>query len=85
VLVANGDYDGGFAGASGPAASADLWLIRGDPRTGGLVDDAAAARFTGLLGERHVITISRAPHTLRIEPPDSGCGCRGVSSQNART
>jgi pimeloyl-ACP methyl ester carboxylesterase len=63
VLTANGDYDGGFAEAVGPAAASDLWLIRGDPTTGGLVDDAAAARFTELLGEHHVITISRAPHS----------------------
>jgi pimeloyl-ACP methyl ester carboxylesterase len=64
VLVANGDFDGGYADLADPsAAGVDRWLIRGDPTTGGLVPDEAAARFAALLGNDRVITIARAPHS----------------------
>jgi pimeloyl-ACP methyl ester carboxylesterase len=64
VLVANGDFDGGLADLANPsAAGVDRWLIRGDPAAGGLIPDAAAARFAALLGNDRVITIPRAPHS----------------------
>jgi pimeloyl-ACP methyl ester carboxylesterase len=64
VLLANGDYDGGYAELADPsAASVERWLIRGDPSAGGLVSDQAAARFAGLLGSDRVITIPRASHS----------------------
>jgi pimeloyl-ACP methyl ester carboxylesterase len=64
VLLRNGDWDGGYADLADPsAASVDRWLIRGDPDAGGLIPDAAAARFEALLGDGRVMTISRAPHS----------------------
>lgn len=64
VLLRNGDWDGGFGDLADPsAASVDRWLIRGDPDAGGLVSSEAAARFATLLGNDHVLTIARAPHS----------------------
>jgi pimeloyl-ACP methyl ester carboxylesterase len=64
VLLANGDYDGGYADLADPAAAnVARWLIRGDPTAGGLVSDEAAARFAALLGSDRVITIPRASHS----------------------
>jgi pimeloyl-ACP methyl ester carboxylesterase len=64
VLLANGDYDGGYAELADPAAAnVARWLIRGDPTAGGLVSDEAAARFAALLGSDRVITIPRASHS----------------------
>jgi pimeloyl-ACP methyl ester carboxylesterase len=64
LLLANGDYDGGYAELADPAAAnVDRWLIRGDPSAGGLVSDDAAARFAALLGSDRVITIPRATHS----------------------
>jgi len=64
VLLANGDWDGGLADLLDErAAAVDRWLIRGDPAAGGMVDDDAAARFSAALGDDHVITIARAPHS----------------------
>ena len=63
VLVSN-DYDGGYADLSHPsAASIERWLIRGDPTAGGLIPDAAAARFEALLGTDRVMTIPGSPHS----------------------
>jgi pimeloyl-ACP methyl ester carboxylesterase len=70
VLLRNGDWDGGYADLADPsAASVDRWLIRGDPAAGGLIPDAAAARFAALLGEDRVITIRRAPHSPHRSHP----------------
>jgi pimeloyl-ACP methyl ester carboxylesterase len=64
VVLENGDWDGGLADLRDPAAAGvDTWLIRGDPATGGYVDDAAALEFASLIGEDHVITIPGAPHS----------------------
>ena len=64
VLLNNGDWDGGYADLADPsAARVDRWLIRGDPPSGGLIADEAAARFETLLGSGRVITIARAPHS----------------------
>ena len=73
VLRENGDWDGGYAELAGSAAATvDRWLIRGDPTAGGLIPDAAAARFAALLGADRVITIPRSPHSpFRTHPAET--------------
>jgi pimeloyl-ACP methyl ester carboxylesterase len=64
VLLDNGDWDGGMADLRDPAAAGlDVWLIRGDPATGGYVDDDAAAAFAAIIGRDHVLTITGGPHS----------------------
>ena len=70
VLLDNGDWDGGLADLRDPASRGiDTWLIRGDPSTGGYVDDTAAAAFEELLGADHVITIPDSPHSPQRTHP----------------
>ena len=66
----NGDWDGGIGALREPAAAGvDTWLIRGDPATGGYVDDEAADIFRGLIGADHVITIADSPHSPQRTHP----------------
>jgi len=70
VLLENGDWDGGLADLRDPARTGiDTWLIRGDPATGGYIDDAAATSFEELLGADHVITIPDSPHSPQRTHP----------------
>jgi pimeloyl-ACP methyl ester carboxylesterase len=70
VLLQNGDWDGGLGDLRDPAAAGiDTWLIRGDPATGGYVDDAAAQVFRELIGADHVITIPGSPHSPQRTHP----------------
>ncbi|HEX5239608.1 MAG TPA: alpha/beta fold hydrolase [Candidatus Limnocylindrales bacterium] len=72
ILLDNGDWDAGIAALADPAAEAsDVWLIRGDPKAGCLVPDAAIPAIEQRLGTDHVVTISGAPHSpqrTHIEP-----------------
>ena len=45
------------------AAGIPVWLVRGEPASGGLTPDAAAAEFARRYGDDHVITIAGAPHS----------------------
>ncbi len=64
VLLDNGDWDGGMADLRDPAAAGlDVWLVRGDPATGGYVDDDAALAFAAIIGRDHVLTITGGPHS----------------------
>jgi pimeloyl-ACP methyl ester carboxylesterase len=70
VVLENGDWDGGLRYLREPAAAGiDTWLIRGDPSTGGYVDDEAAQAFRALIGADHVITIAEAPHSPQRTHP----------------
>ena len=70
VLLDNGDWDGGLADLRDPAARGlDVWLIRGDPQTGGYVDDAAARAFGDVIGHDHVVTIVGGPHSPQRTHP----------------
>jgi pimeloyl-ACP methyl ester carboxylesterase len=70
VLLENGDWDGGLGDLRDPAAAGiDTWLIRGDPATGGYVDDEAADAFGAVIGDDHVITIPRSPHSPQRTHP----------------
>jgi pimeloyl-ACP methyl ester carboxylesterase len=70
VVLDNGDWDGGLADLRDPAAAGlDVWIIRGDPRTGSYVDDAAARDFAAIVGEDHVVTIEGGPHSPQRTHP----------------
>lgn len=73
ILLENGDWDGGLRDISDPAAQGlDIWLIRGDPKAGGLVPDAAATAFAARLGEDHVVTIPGGHHSpMRSHPVET--------------
>ena len=70
VLTENGDWDGGLADLSDPAAAGVAFrLVRGEPAFGGLVPDPAAVAFAARLGVAHVITIARGAHSpMRLRP-----------------
>jgi pimeloyl-ACP methyl ester carboxylesterase len=64
VLLDNGDWDGGLAELADPAAAGiPVWLIRGDPATGGYIPDAVVPAFAARIGADHVITIPDGPHS----------------------
>ena len=70
VLLDNGDWDGGLADLSDPAtAGIPVWLIRGDPATGGYIPDAIVPAFEALIGADHVITIAGGPHSPQRTHP----------------
>ena len=70
VLLENGDWDGGLADLRDPAAAGiDAWLVRGDPATGGYVDDDAADDFASVIGADHVLTIPGSPHAPQRTHP----------------
>jgi len=64
VLLDTGDWDGGLADLADPAtAGIPVWLVRGDPATGGYVADEHVPAFAALIGAVHVITIPGGPHS----------------------
>ena len=76
VLLDNGDWDGGLADLRDPAAAGlDVWLVRGDPATGGYVDDDAAAAFAAVIGGGHVLTITGGPHSPQRTNPEQTVAC----------
>ncbi|HYX12268.1 MAG TPA: alpha/beta hydrolase [Candidatus Acidoferrum sp.] len=72
ILTGNGDWDGGRAGLSDPAAGGvATWLIRGDPASGGLVPDDEALRIAEGIGLEHVITIAGGAHAPMRQRPEA--------------
>ena len=72
VLTRNGDWDGGLSALADPAAaSALVRLIRGEPASGGLVPDGAAAALARRLGEANVITIRGGSHSPMRNRPEA--------------
>jgi pimeloyl-ACP methyl ester carboxylesterase len=70
VLLDNRDWDGGLADLSDPAADGlDIWLIRGNPATGGYVPDAVLPRFAARIGADHILTLAGAPHAPQRTHP----------------
>ena len=70
VLLDNGDWDGGLADLSDPAADGiPAWLIRGDPTAGGYVPDAVLPGFAARIGADHVLTLAGAPHAPQRTHP----------------
>ena len=71
VVLDNGDWDGGLADICDPAADGiPIWVIRGDPATGGLTPNAVLAAFASRIGADHVITLRGAPHSPQRTHPD---------------
>ena len=70
VLMDNGDWDGGLADLRDPAAAGvDVGIVRGDPATGGYVEDRAARAFAEVIGDDRVITIGGSPHSPQRTHP----------------
>ena len=70
VLLENGDWDGGLADISDPVAvGIPIWLVRGDPASGGLVPDPALPGFAARIGADHVVTLAGAPHAPQRTHP----------------
>lgn len=73
VLLENGDWDGGLADLRDPAAAGiDAWVVRGEPATGGYVDEDAVREFEAVIGAGHVITIPGGSHSpQRLHPTET--------------
>ena len=72
ILTENGDWDGGLAALADPAAAdIPIWLVRGEPASGGLIPDEAAAGFVARLGADHVITIGGGAHSPMRQVPEA--------------
>lgn len=73
VVLDNGDWDGGLADLRDPAAAGiDVWLIRGEPATGGYVAESAVPAFEAVIGAGHVITIPGGSHSpQRVMPVET--------------
>jgi len=72
VLRENGDWDGGLAELTDPAATGiEAWLVRGDPAAGGLVPDNAIPALAAAVGPGHVLTIAGGPHAPQRLLPEA--------------
>lgn len=72
VLLRNGDWDAGMAALRRPnAAAVDVWLIRGEWKTGGYIPESRVSRIEAQLGADHVITIEGAPHSPQRTHPEA--------------
>jgi pimeloyl-ACP methyl ester carboxylesterase len=68
VVLDNGDWDGGLADLSDPAAAGiPVWVVRGEPATGGLLDDHWLPAFQRRIGPGRIHTVpggAHSPHRL---------------------
>lgn len=72
VLLQNGDWDAGMAGArQALAAGVPAWIIRGEWETGCLIPDTLVPRLEAQVGGDHVITIRGAPHSPQRTHPEA--------------
>jgi hypothetical protein len=70
VLLGNGPWDAGMAALRTPLADrSDVWLIRGEWKTGGFIPESRVARIEQQLGRDHVITIQGGPHSPQRTHP----------------
>ena len=75
ILLENGDWDGGLVDLTDPAASGILvWIVRGDPRAGGLLPDGDERALAEIVGADHVITLIGAPHAPQRTHPKALVG-----------
>jgi len=70
VLLDNGDWDGGLADLADPAAAGiPVWVVRGDPASGGLLPDAVIPAYAARIGADHIQTIVGGAHSpQRLHP-----------------
>jgi pimeloyl-ACP methyl ester carboxylesterase len=72
VLLENGDWDGGLAALSEPAAAgARVRWVRGDPLAGGLIPDVVADALEARFGPGAVTTIRGGSHSPMRALPES--------------
>jgi pimeloyl-ACP methyl ester carboxylesterase len=72
VLLRNGNWDAGMAALRGTLGhGTDVWLIRGEWATGGLIPDSKVQSIAAQLGENRVITIEGAPHSPQRTHPEA--------------
>jgi pimeloyl-ACP methyl ester carboxylesterase len=72
VLTRNGDWDGGLADLGDPAAAGvAVRIVRGEPASGGLTPDPAAAALADQVGFDHVITIAGGAHSPMRNRPEA--------------
>jgi pimeloyl-ACP methyl ester carboxylesterase len=72
VLLKNGDWDAGMAALRDPKArGVDVWLIRGEWSTGGLIPDSQVPSIERQLGTDHVTTIAGGPHSPQRTHPEA--------------
>jgi pimeloyl-ACP methyl ester carboxylesterase len=70
VFLDNGDWDGGLGDLADPAAAGiPVWLVRGDPGTGGFIADAVLPAYEARIGADHIITIAGSPHSPQRTHP----------------
>jgi pimeloyl-ACP methyl ester carboxylesterase len=70
VVLDNGDWDGGLADLSDPAAAGiPTWIVRGDPAAGGLLPDEAIPGLATRIGADHILTLAGAPHAPQRTHP----------------
>jgi pimeloyl-ACP methyl ester carboxylesterase len=63
VLLDNGDWDGGLADISDPAADGiPIWVVRGEEAAGSLLPDAMLPAFAARVGAARILTLAGAPH-----------------------
>jgi pimeloyl-ACP methyl ester carboxylesterase len=72
VLLKNGDWDAGMAALRDPKArEVDVWLIRGQWSTGGLIPDSKVPSIERQLGADRVITIAGGTHSPQRTHPEA--------------
>lgn len=72
VLLENGDWDAGMAGArEAKDKGVPVWVIRGEWEAGCLIPDALVPKLEAQLGREHVITIRDAPHSPQRTHPEA--------------
>ena len=72
VLLKNGDWDGGMTALrEAGATDVDVWLIRGEWKTGGYIPESKVPAIERQLGADHVITIAGGPHSPQRTHPEA--------------
>jgi pimeloyl-ACP methyl ester carboxylesterase len=72
VVLDNGDWDGGLADLSDPAAAGiPTWIVRGDPAAGGLLPDSAIPALAARIGADHILTLGGAAHAPQRLYPEA--------------
>ena len=70
VFLDNGDWDGGLADLTDPAAAGiPVWVIRGDPAAGGYLPDELVPAYGARVGADHIATIKGGPHSPQRTHP----------------